>query len=85
MELNKTYNHYNEAGQIISTITKAKEAQMPERPYQATKIDLEKKTVDFRLMQVSPYYIIWKDGKGETVNKRQLNKLQKSHTWTTDF
>lgn len=68
-----------------STITLVKEAQMPTKPYQETKIDKEKKQVDFLLTQVSPYYIRWKDGKGECVNKRQLNKLQKQHTWANDF
>ena len=68
-----------------STITLVKKAQISTKPYPATKIDHEKKEVDFKLLQTSPYYIRWKSGKGEIVNKRQLNKLQKQYSWTTDF
>jgi hypothetical protein len=51
-----------------------------------TLVDNNKKAVDFRLVQTSPYYIVWNNtGKGEIVNKRTLNKLQKNHTWATDF
>jgi len=54
--------------------------------YRPTPIDKAKQEADFRLMQVSPYYIRWKDGRGEIVNSRQLKKLQKEHpNWMPDF
>ena len=54
--------------------------------YKPTLIDQEKQEADFRLMQVSPYYIRWKDERGEIVNSRQLKKLQKEHpNWMPDF
>lgn len=80
MKLNKTY--YNEDKTV--SITKVKEAVKAGR-YKETMIDKVKAEVDFRLVQTNPYFIIWKDGKGQKVNKRQLDKLQTTHTWTTDF
>ena len=53
--------------------------------YKETTIDKQKREVDFLLKSVNPYFIRWKDGRGETVNKRQLTKLQAQHTWMTDF
>lgn len=51
-----------------------------------TTLDQKKKEADFRLLQVSPYVVRWQNGKQETVNKRQLNKLQNNHpNWMTDF
>lgn len=51
-----------------------------------TSIDTRKNEADFRLLQVSPYVIRWKDGRQETVNRRQLDNLQKNHpNWMTDF
>ena len=89
MKLNKTYEHKDEFGNIISAITKVKEAQMPERSYQETSIDKEKKKVDFLLTQTNPYYIQWQTGQfkgnGQKVNGRHLKKLKKTHTWATDF
>lgn len=67
-----------------ATITKTKSAQ-PMGQYQPTAIDAAKAAADFRLLQVSPYVIAWKDGRRERVTERQLKKLQAAHTWTTDF
>lgn len=54
--------------------------------YKPTLIDQEKQEADFRLMQVSPYYIRWKDGRGEIVSPQKLKKLQKEHpNWMPDF
>lgn len=54
--------------------------------YKPTLIDKAKQEADFRLMQVSPYYIRWKDGRGEIVNSQKLKKLQKEHpNWMPDF
>ena len=53
--------------------------------YKPTGLDAVKASVDFRLTQVSPAYIVWKDGRGEKVTDRQLAKLQAAHSWTTDF
>jgi hypothetical protein len=54
--------------------------------YKPTSLDQAKQEADFRLIQVSPYYIRWKDGRGEKVNFRQLKKLQKEHpNWMPDF
>lgn len=51
-----------------------------------TAIDLQKQRADFRLMQVYPNVIRWKDGKTETVTDRKLDKLQSQHTnWMADF
>lgn len=64
--------------------TKVKDAQeMGE--YKETLVDKVKNEVDFRLISTSPYTIIWNNGTLESVNKRKLTKLQKEHTWTTDF
>ena len=58
----------------------------PAGKYKETSIDQRKKDADFRLMQVSPYVIKWKDGRVETVNKRKLDKLQKAHpNYMSDF
>jgi hypothetical protein len=53
--------------------------------YQPTAIDARKDAADFRLINVSPNIIRWKDGKQETVTKRQLDKLQAAHSWMADF
>ncbi len=57
----------------------------PMGTYKETSVDARKKKVDFRLVQVSPYIIKWRNGKVETVTARELKKLQKTHTYTTDF
>ena len=67
-----------------ATITKVKSYQ-PMGRYKKTSVDKRKKTVDFRLLQVSPNVIRWKGGKTETVTARTLKKLEKTHTWATDF
>jgi len=67
-----------------TTITKTREAPQVGQ-YQETKIDQQKREADFRILQVNPYFIRWRSGEGEIVNKRRLNKLQKKYTWTTDF
>jgi len=83
MKLNESHTHYYSDGSTV-TITKVKDAPKTGE-YKPTSIDKQKTEVDFKLVQTSPYYIVWKNGEGQTVNKRQLNKLQKEYTWTTDF
>lgn len=53
--------------------------------YKMTNVDVKKQNADFLLKSVSPYYIKWKSGEYQMVNKRDLNKLQKNFTWETDF
>ncbi len=54
--------------------------------YKPTSLDQAKQEADFRLLQVNPFYIRWKDGRGEIVNSRKLKKLQKEHpNWKPDF
>lgn len=53
--------------------------------YKETLIDQNKKSVDFRIMQMSPIYVRWNDGVREVVSKTKLKSLQNTHTWTTDF
>lgn len=65
-----------------TTITKIKDAQ-EFGVYSPTTVDFAKDTADFRIIDLG--YIRWKDGKGESVTKKQLEKLQKIHTWATDF
>lgn len=67
-----------------TTVTKVKSHQ-PMGRYKRTSVDERKETADFRLMQVSPYIIAWKNGKVEEVTRRRLEKLQKTHTCATDF
>ena len=67
-----------------STIAKVADRQKA-GAYQPTSIDTMKTKVDFRIMQVDPYVILWRNGVTEYVNWRTLNKLKKSHTWCTDF
>jgi len=64
--------------------TKVSDA-MPMGEYAPTALDAHKATVDFRVLQMSPIYIRWADGNGEIVTAAKLKKLQKSHSWTTDF
>lgn len=63
-------------------LVKIQDAQVKGQ-YIPTIIDDNKASADFRLVDMG--YIIWKDGKGEKVTKRQLKKLQNLHTWVTDF
>jgi len=51
--------------------------------YKATGVDTMKAQADFLLKDLS--YIVWKDGRGQRVTKRELTKLQKTFTWATDF
>lgn len=54
--------------------------------YRPTSLDKQKQEADFRLIQVNPFFIRWKDGRGEIVNLRNLKKLQKKHpNWKPDF
>lgn len=51
-----------------------------------TALDGRKDRADFRLLQVKPYVIVWKNGMKQTVTKEKLDKFQKEHpNWTTDF
>ena len=58
---------------------------MPMGEYTPTALDAYKASVDFRVMQMSPIYIRWANGNGEIVTPTKLKKLQKSHSWATDF
>lgn len=53
--------------------------------YKESAIDQKKAEADFRLINVNPNVIRWKDGRQETVNKRTLAQLQAVHSWATDF
>jgi hypothetical protein len=66
------------------TITKVADAQ-PMGIYTPTTVDANKASVDFRLIQVSPKVIIWKDGTTQKVTDRKFETLKQNHTWTTDF
>lgn len=66
------------------TFQKTEEHQ-PMGEYQPTEIDREKDEADFRITQTGPYYIRWKDGRGETVTAVRLERLKEEFTWTTDF
>jgi hypothetical protein len=68
----------------MTTITQIAWAQSVGQ-YAPTTIDQQKQNADFRILSVNPHYIRWKDGKSETVTKRQLKKLKTAHTWATDF
>ena len=52
--------------------------------YTPTKLDEEKKQVDFLIKDTS-WFIVWKDGRGERVTKTKLKQLQKKYTCLTDF
>ena len=55
--------------------------------YIPTKIDAEKKTVDFRIIDVGNKCTIHWNGSGirERVTERQLEKLKSKHSWCCDF
>lgn len=53
--------------------------------YQETALDVRKREVDFRIINVSPNVIRWKGGKQETVNARALKSLQANNSWMADF
>ena len=67
-------------------VKKVKDAA-PMGEYKQTAIDAAKSSVDFRLVDVSgsKNFIVWKDGRGESVTSRRLQKLQAVHTWAPDF
>lgn len=67
-----------------ATLTKTQSAQQMGE-YKPTAIDAEKAAADFRLLQVGPCVIRWRNGRTETVGRAQLAKLKKAHTWATDF
>jgi hypothetical protein len=52
-----------------------------------TTIDQVKQVVDFKVISIIGKYvsISWNRGGNQTISKRELKKLQKQHTWTTDF
>ncbi|MGF6996795.1 hypothetical protein [Paraburkholderia sp. GAS32] len=69
------------------TFRKVKDAQ-PMGEYKPTAVDEAKKTADFRILSMGSgrhNSIAWRDGRRENVTSRELAKLQKSHTWATDF
>lgn len=65
-----------------ATLTKIKSAP-PMGEYQPTAIDAVKAAADFRILDLGT--IRWKDGRTEFVTRAKLAKLQKIHTWATDF
>jgi hypothetical protein len=69
---------------MTAQISKVKDAQ-PMGEYQQTSLDLQKKEVDFLLVQVAPFVIRWKNGGSQIVTSAKLKKLQAAHTWLTDF
>lgn len=36
---------------------------------------------DFRIVNIKPYVIVWKNGHQETVTAYKLNKLKKRYSW----
>lgn len=56
-------------------------------PNKPTAVDINKKNVDFLIIAIgSKPEINWKNGKIERLKSRKaLEKLQKIHTWATDF
>ena len=71
--------------EVVKTTIRKTRTHQPMGKYKATSVDKRKKTADFRLVQVSPYVIKWRTGEVEKVTSRKLEKLQKTHTWATDF
>lgn len=67
-----------------TTVRKIK-SYKPAGQYKETSENVRKRTVDFRLLQVSPNVIKWRNGKVETVTSRKLKTLQRKYTWMTDF
>lgn len=69
-----------------ATCTKTQDAQ-PMGSYTPTPIEDEKKSADFRLLDVScsRKFIEWRDGRRECVTGRQLAMLQSVHSWAPDF
>lgn len=67
-------------------MTKTQEAQQM-GDYQQTDIDAAKAAADFRIVDVSCRLkrIIWRDGRRQSVNSRNLQKLQAQYIWATDF
>ncbi len=68
----------------MTTITKVQSAQ-PAGDYTPTKVDEVKQAADFRIMQVSPVYIRWADGRGEIVTAAKLKSMKNKFIWATDF
>lgn len=69
---------------MTTNFTKTQTAQTM-GAYKPTNIDVQKSAVDFRIVSALPFYIRWNDGRGEVVTAAKLKRLQKAHTWTTDF
>ena len=69
---------------MTATFTKVQDAQ-PVGQYKSTMVDQNKKTVDFTIIQVAPFYIRWANGDTQKVSASKLAKLQMSHTFLTDF
>jgi hypothetical protein len=65
-----------------ATFTKTQDRPL-EGVYTPTKLDEEKKQVDFLIKDMG--FIVWKDGRGERVTLARLKKLQSQHTCLTDF
>jgi hypothetical protein len=53
--------------------------------YKQTSTDTLKSIVDFIIEQMNPIYIRLNSGESKIVNKKELIKMQKSMTWTTNF
>lgn len=84
MEKGQIIEVRNNAGLLVATVEKTKDAQ-PMGVYKRTEIDDRKDAADFRLVQVRPFYIVWKNGDMQRVTERQLDKLQAKHSWANDF
>lgn len=69
---------------FTATFTKVKDAQQMGE-YVSTSVDTQKNNADFLIKQMNPIYIKWKSGESQIVTRAKLNKLQKAHTWATDF
>lgn len=53
--------------------------------YKQTSTDSLKSIVDFTIEQMNPIFIRLNSGESKIVNKKELVKMQKSMTWTTNF
>lgn len=74
---------HNNQGSLTGERRSCKRPSQKQGVYVPTEIDARKEAADFRLIDLG--YIRWADGTGQSVTKRELAKLQKNHTWETDF
>ena len=67
-----------------ATITQTATAQ-PVGECKPISLDQRKAEVDFRLIQVNPLVICWRNGEAEQVTPRRSTRLKTAYTWATDF